>query len=1256
MPLCKTVQAAERQALEGRNDSQDSQAIFDRYVAEYGIGVTSSSPPRPSWTTSRRVSRATKSSRDYLPTRHSDPPSDTKSQSVVAVSIPGTAPPAASPGYALCHAPLHGQGCLTMVWDGTDQIQLPRQDSHHEIPSSAVTPVVTADPSCGPDLLGFKTIHKCPSATESANADTSTPSESLFAPPVNGDAVETPPDAFPAPCHAHRPSVKAKALSRASGRRSSTKPKMDISQQSPTQDNDDRDYENYYEGPSFVATSPASQDPAAENRTCDDDSGVVEFGSISHLIQPDTQADEEPSSIPDDAAPKHVRGEWRNRTSSSQQHSSVPRPDGQSPMLPANPQPQTPANRHNPFAGKKMGDPALVGSQLFGQTQFSSAVKHFSPTSSRPSPIVYAQNSISPNIIETSPLKNRHTVTSPPTLLSSSPQGVRVEHEASNGRERSPSNSGPPEDGTVPDSPQLVPIHPKAGPEPIEKYESMLDSQKRKLQSTAIEGGASVEDSDEEAQKRERRRRAESKKKEADRELTGIPIPIGRSRSRDNPSITTKPRKPPPRKANRRRPRRIPDDSTASEDEADEFTVADSQDQAAAPSAQTRDSPGLADKSSTAKPGFVSSNDAVPDSAAATQKSVSNGVIPGTESSGHSSRPKDFIPETSPNITQSRPTPKRRCSSHETVPVKEVVPEESPARPALPNEPDADVVVMPETPQPSLPQPSRRSSRKMKPTLKSQCLKSPARPPVSSEPFGTGEGEAPAADVSAQSDAPEDPAAEEKGVATHIQPVPIQVEVSAMDEDPPLPSSPPLPKAQAEYAFSEDLRLPKNSVEHDPLTPSDRDRAAAPGAPGSTTSTLTDLTVTPVQSDKTSPATRESVELPHLSSYKPTRGRQPTKSMPRLATTGSRVAKPGTRTRGPSRRAARFDSASTDELTRSPSANGFENSVVYPPRTTARSSRLSVLSHASKDNLGKASIFAGMAFAISFQSKKDGEKPDQYEHRLGQSREIEKMIVQFGGHLLGNGFDELFEPNALGSRATSPASEARGDNPLTLTPFAQTMGFTALIADGHSRKVKYMQALALGLPCISDRWVATCVAKGVVVDWLPYLLCAGQSSFLRDAIRSRYLAPYSAIEARLADIIERRPKMLEGSKILLVMKKSRAEEKKMPYVFLAHVLGATLSRAYSVDEAKETLRHRELLGDPFDWVYVDEHTGSEEGLFGSDTQPTKASKTSKKRKRANAPAADEAARPPKRIRTLSNELVIQSLILGRMIEEGELEA
>ncbi|KAK6218874.1 UbiD family decarboxylase [Colletotrichum tabaci] len=1182
MPHCMTLQTAEMKDLEGSIESQDSQAIFDRYVAEYRIGV------------------------------------------------------------------------------------LPRQGSHHEIPLSAppVAPAAaaTASPDCPPDLPSPKKTPASSSSNQLTSENPSKPPESLTVPnAVDGAAVRSPSDASPAPCREERrPDHHVTALPRASGCPLPTKPKMDVSQQSPTQDNDGRDYENYYDGPSFVATSPISQDLVAENQTPrDDDSAVVDFGNLSHLIQPDTQADEEePSSIPDDAAPKHVRGDWRNRTSSSQQQSSVQRPNGQSPMPPPNSLPQTPANRHNPFAGKRLGDTALSGSQLFSHTQFSSAVKHFSPTSSRPSPIMYANNSISPNIVESSPAKNRCNVTSPPDLLSSSPQAARAYHQVPHERERSPSDSGLPDDGTVPESPQLAPVNEKAGLEPIGMYENMLDSQKRKRTNAKFKGTASEDegDSDEEALKRERRRRVESKRKAADRKLTSIPIPIGRRHSLEPievPSTTKKPRKLPTR-AGRHRSRRVAEESTASENEEDEFTVADSQEQTTAQPPRAQVSPDLTVARIATKPALVSSNDKVPDSAGATQKSVSNGVIPVTESSGNSSRPKDFIPETSPNNTQSQLPPKSRGSSPEPLPVTTVDAEEQSYAPATqPRETGLGVEFLPDSPQPTLPQPSRRSTRKPKPTLKAQVLKSSARAISSSEPIGPDEIEAPAVGVRDTGDASNETVVGEQTADTHADSNPPRAEIIVMDEAPPLPSSPPILMLLTKSSGLSDPAVQTKPAEEPPSTPVVPEQTAASDAPGSATSTLSVLTTTPAQSAKTPSASQESVELPPLSPAEPTRGRQAARSLPRLAT-GSRIAKPGTRKL--TRRATRLDSGSTDELTGSPMVNGFENSIIKPPKMTARGSRLSMLSHTSKENNGKPGIFAGMAFAISFQSKKDGEKTDQYEHRLGQSRDIEKMIVQSGGYLLSNGFDELFESNALGSTETSPVSEGKEDNPLTLTSFAQTMGFTALIADGHSRKVKYMQALALGLPCISDRWVTTCVAKAAVVDWLPYLLCAGQSTFLRDAIRSRYLAPYSAINARLVDVVETRPKMLEGSKILLVMKKSRAEEKKMPYVFLAHVLGATLSRAYSVDEAKETLRHRELLNDPFDWVYVDEHTGSEGELFNPDPPSTKTSKASKKRKRAAATAVDEADRPPKRIRTLSNELVIQSLILGRMIEEGELEA
>lgn len=328
-----------------------------------------------------------------------------------------------------------------------------------------------------------------------------------------------------------------------------------------------------------------------------------------------------------------------------------------------------------------------------------------------------------------------------------------------------------------------------------------------------------------------------------------------------------------------------------------------------------------------------------------------------------------------------------------------------------------------------------------------------------------------------------------------------------------------------------------------------------------------------------------------------------------------------------------------------PTKNGRASQRIQPAATTTTQTR--------KDSgLDTRKLFTGMAFAVSFQSKRPGESADQYNQRLAQSQEVEKMIQEAGGHLLPNGFDELFQPTALSTAAPSPRDREAGETTratLTLTAAAQSLGFTALVADGHSRKVKYMQALALGLPCISDRWVTTCLEKKKVVDWMPYLLCAGQSAFLRDAIRSRHLVPYPAGEARLAEVVERRDRLLHGSRILLVMKRSRQEEKKMPYVFLAHVLGAALSRAYSVEEAKEMMRQGEMLGAPFDWVYVDEKTGTEDGLYASGRGNDRG--TSRKRKRGNTGSALPA---PKRIRTLSDELVIQSLILGRMIDEGEL--
>ncbi|KAK4203766.1 putative DNA repair protein [Triangularia verruculosa] len=375
-----------------------------------------------------------------------------------------------------------------------------------------------------------------------------------------------------------------------------------------------------------------------------------------------------------------------------------------------------------------------------------------------------------------------------------------------------------------------------------------------------------------------------------------------------------------------------------------------------------------------------------------------------------------------------------------------------------------------------------------------------------------------------------------------------------------------------------------------------------------------------------------------------------------------KVAKPKVSTeslRHSTRLESRRGSSSTDEIARALSVTpAFDQSLrvsrLFTTSTSRSASKTGRLSIKSPIGRPTSKLFDGMAFAISFQSKKPGETNDQYKSRMESATALEKRIAQAGGKVLANGFDELFELSPGKSVTSTPVtSPAKGQvsSEIQLTSAGYATGFTALIADGHSRKVKYMQALALGLPCIAPRWVTMCLDKEELVDWSSFLLCAGQSAFLGDAIRSRSLAPYDPATARLADVVAQRTKLLRGSRILAVVKRS-VESKKMAYVFLARVLGASLVRAYTVDEAKVAVKAAEEAGQPFDWVYVDGKS-VEQALFS--TASTAGGNKKRKRVSMPAPGAENNEPPLKKIRTLDDELVIQSLILGRLIEEGEME-
>jgi hypothetical protein len=412
-------------------------------------------------------------------------------------------------------------------------------------------------------------------------------------------------------------------------------------------------------------------------------------------------------------------------------------------------------------------------------------------------------------------------------------------------------------------------------------------------------------------------------------------------------------------------------------------------------------------------------------------------------------------------------------------------------------------------------------------------------------------------------------------------------------------------------------RRAKMSLAISPVVPA---VPAVPDHPASTSSSLTSLSATPTPSSNATPGTNTGDAMPEKNTASSPAALKHHRQKPAKVRTYS------PRLRGTDRtsRSTRQWSVSTDEL-----------AVSTPTSTTddRRQSRSFVRKSAREQSPTGSGILQGMTFATSFQipQSKSANK------RVINKKTIEDMILKAGGRIVQDGFHELFEDRTIESNSLTMK---RGHD-----------GFVALITDVHSRKPKYMQALALGLPCLSWKWVSACISNKNLVDWSPYLLCAGHSQVL-GAVRSRSLPLYNADSVTATETISSRPLLLSDKRILLVMKKARKEEeKRMPYVFLAQALGASLVRVTSLDEARSLLLEKQDTDECFDSVYVEGHLVDAEGVLFGDAHVHGASK---KRKRQSATTLADG-RAPKRIKTLTDELVVQSLILGRLVEQDEIQ-
>lgn len=282
-------------------------------------------------------------------------------------------------------------------------------------------------------------------------------------------------------------------------------------------------------------------------------------------------------------------------------------------------------------------------------------------------------------------------------------------------------------------------------------------------------------------------------------------------------------------------------------------------------------------------------------------------------------------------------------------------------------------------------------------------------------------------------------------------------------------------------------------------------------------------------------------------------------------------------------------------------------------------------------------LFANTVFAVTFASDST-----IAEETRGN---ITDQILSNGGRIVDS-FEELFDiPSLKLASSVKQSPKKPTKSVFRLTQAACTISFACVISDKHCRKAKYIQALALGIPCLAARWVDDCISKQRILSCEPYLLAAGESEYLRGAVRSRILQPCDSTTSTLSQVVANGPKFLAGKSILLIM--SKAEEETMRfYPLFTHALGACMvSRALSLEGAAKAIAKAQADGEPWDFVYSHDHDKKSRGeenrrrlekyLLGTNS-------TGQNRKREMGEGG--------RTRLMGNEFLIQSLILGQLAD------
>lgn len=256
-------------------------------------------------------------------------------------------------------------------------------------------------------------------------------------------------------------------------------------------------------------------------------------------------------------------------------------------------------------------------------------------------------------------------------------------------------------------------------------------------------------------------------------------------------------------------------------------------------------------------------------------------------------------------------------------------------------------------------------------------------------------------------------------------------------------------------------------------------------------------------------------------------------------------------------------------------------------------------------------IFSNMVFAVS----------TAVEEAHPETAEI---VRNHGGIILKSNFQELVTED------------------MELRPNFQHLKFAALLAERHLKSEKYLQALALGLPCLSWRWVEASVKRGRPAHWQDYLLPAGESTELDGAVRSRVMPPIDIATTSLSQIIQKRPQFFTNSNAVFITGRGKTEIQRKTYLFFIRVMGLTqVERMVDLAAANQHLQNVEKKSTT--WLVVDD----KEYQAAIDMVKTIRDASFGKTKKKKVDSVGDWE-----YRVVDKKFLVQSLILGRLCEDG----